>query len=532
MDIHGLSPEELRVALWSCFPSLEIFHGINGEKGNSSFVSCLRELAFEKKLAEKNTEPLFEELIRMNCELHKGRRPTQEFTFETLLAEIKKERSIKSLVAELKEAAQRIGLEGPDEVLFTRMKKDSHAGSLKRRHALLLLSLWLGLNKPDLALSYADLTGFPKSTTGAAVDESEGVLAVFAFTGENIDAATVDFLKRELPACIRDLKLTYLNEKRLTYLATTCMARFPVTEGGPGLPKTYGQAMRDALSLAYQMIVTWQLSEHHSRRLSLFISIDAGEFSSREIMIKELMSPDLPPESPIRLSHFAYTAAMQADLKVVFRQVKYPNVWSAQNFWCFPYFKNPPVLMPEPSRAADTADILPVTDEAVRRFRDSLFAADPKEYGILSVVDSYPPKILASLEIAHVTTLRRLHHEAVQILAYVLSFDPLNHIARTLRMHNFMALATCSKDQDASAILFDRAVHDALFIEKHCMPDPEFFSEYSLVYWSRAIKLIKLLRKGIIDKDKDKTMDYVIELLEKGEESAKKGLASSTSGAD
>jgi hypothetical protein len=532
MKLSELTAKNMKRVIWTCFPTTEIFHDLKEDKRNISFVRRLMDLAMQKKLTEKISEPLFEELIKTNCELNKGRSPSQEFTFDTLMVEIKKDRSIKSLVKELKNMARDLCLEEPNEVLFTRMKKDPHARSIKRKHAFLLLSIWLIINKPDLNLSYNSLTTFLDSLSDSVIDESTGVLVAFAFIGENIDAATVDFLKTELPVCIKDLKLTYLNEKRVSLLATTCMAKFPVGGGATGYPVTYGHAMRDALSLAYQVAITWQLSAQHSSRINLIISIDAGDFTSSEIMIKDLMSPDLPVESPIRLSHFAYTAAKQADLKVVFKSVKFPNVWSADHFWSFPYFKSPPVLMPKGTDTIDDIEILPVTDAAVKEFREALFLKDTKDYGILPRVHNYPPKVLASLEVAHITTLRRLHHEAVQLLFYVLSFDPLNHIARTLRMHNYMALSICTQNPDTASLLFKRAIHDGQFIENRCIPDPEFYAEYSLAYWARAIKLIKFMRKGIIVEKIDETKSEVLMLLTCAEECAMKGLSVSTSGAD
>lgn len=532
MKLSDLTPDSLKRVLWACFPTSEIFHDLNVDKRNISFVRRLMDLAMKKKLIESFSESGFEAFIKTNSELNSGQTPSQEFTFDTLMLEIKKDRSIKGLVKELKHLARELGLEEPNEVLFTRMKQDPHARSIKRRHVFLLLSTWLMIHKPDLNLSYKSLTLFPGSLSESVVDETNGVLVVFAVTGESIDAATVEFLNTELPVCINDLKLSYLNEKRVSFLATTCMAKFPVGGGITGYPATYGQAMRDALSLAYQMAVTWQLSHQHSRRINLIISIDAGDFASCEIHIKDLMSPDLPAEAPIRLSYFACTAAKQADLKVVFRALKYPGVWSADHFWSFPYFKSPPILMPRKPGETGEMKTLPVTDNAVREFREALFLKDTKEYGILPRIQEFPPKILASLEVAHVATLRRLHHEAVQLLFYVLSFDPQNPIARTLRMHNYMALTICTQNPDKASLLFNRALHDGQFIEKHCSPDPEFYAEYALAYWARAIKLMQFMRKGKLDESIDKTRSEVMKLLTRAEECTMKGLSASTSGAD
>lgn len=528
-----ITAEGLRTAVWSAFPTVDIFRAFKGDKRNISSVERFIDLAQKEKLIKKKNENDFEELLSMSKELYKSRKPAMEFSYDALLTEIKKEKSIKSLVGELREMAEVFALEKPDEVLFTRMKQDFHSHSIKRQHALMLLAIWLGLNKSELGINYQILVSFPRSASEPAVEETMGVLVTFAFMGENIDATTIDFLKKELPECIRDLKLSYLSEKRITYLATTCMARFPIKEGMAGYPATYGQAMRDALSLAYQMVITWQLSSMYTSRISFIIAIDAGVFSTIEIAAKDLLAGDLPSEKQIRVSHFALTAAKKADLKVVFDAVKYPNVWSAEHFWAFPYFKSPPVLMPSPGGEDRKPGLLPETEEEVKRFRNALFLGEKNDYRVLSTVHQFPPKILASLEIAHVATMRRLHHEAVQLLNDVLSFDPLNYIARTLRFHNFMALSAYTQSPDAARLDFERALYDGQFIENYCPPDPEFYAEYSLIYWVRAIKLIKLMRKGLIAKEKHEEMTAtVLSCIETGEHLAKKGLAVSTSGLD
>jgi hypothetical protein len=95
-----------------------------------------------------------------------------------------------------------------------------------------------------------------------------------------------------------------------------------------------------------------------------------------------------------------------------------------------------------------------------------------------------------------------------------------------------MALGCYAKDPQTAELLFERGIYDGRFIEDNCPQDPEFYAEYSLVYWAKAVKLIKFLRKGAIKEAIEEKKAEVFECIKQGERCAKKGLAASTSGAD
>ncbi|OGP51888.1 MAG: hypothetical protein A2Y79_09165 [Deltaproteobacteria bacterium RBG_13_43_22] len=513
----------MELVIWSVFPSIDTFRNFKAEKRNVSIVKTFIDLSQSGGLIPKKNEAKFEDLLKRCSELYKDRKPSMEFTFNDVIREIKRETSIKRLVKELKDLAKIFGFEEPDEVLFTRLKKEFHPNSIRKHHALMLFSIWLGLNKPALALNYQTLLGFPRTSSESTENEKNGVMATFAFMGENIDASMIDFLKKELPTCSRDLKIYYLNEKRIQYLATTCIARFPLKEGVVGFPSSYGEAIRDALFLAYQMVITWQLSPLCNARIHFIIALDAGPLDIAELTAKDLLSPELSLDYPIRLSHFAFIIAEQSEQKVIFKELKHPSVWAVEHFWAFPHLKGPPCLTPMRTKTENDAEWLPVTNETAKAFRNALVLGDSKLFKILSVINQYPPKILLSLEVANIITYRRLHHAAIRLLSLVLASDPTNYIARTMRISNFMFLGNYSKDLETAELFYDRGIYDGQFIDQYCPPDPVFYAEYSQIYWSKALKLIKFLRKGLIQDRIEERQTEILDYLKKAEHYAKKG---------
>ncbi len=531
MKQNNLIIKNLELAIWSIFPTIEHFRNFRTENMNLSIINRFIDLAHQKGLIPQKTERDFGELVNQCSERYKDHRPSSEYTFDILVKDIKKKTSVKKLVAELRILAEQFGFWEPDEVLFTRFKQDFHINSIKKQHALMLLSIWLSLNIPDLGLNYKSFLSFPRTSSEATEDETLGVMAAFSFIGENIDSAMIEFVKKELPKCIKDLNIVYLNEKRIHYLATACTARFPLKENVPGFPNTYAEAIRDALSLAYQMTISWQLSPLYNALVHFIVVLDAGPFEKVTITIKDLLNPELPTAYPIRLSHFVFTVAEQAELRVVFKNLNHPNIWAVEHFWAFPYFKSPPVLMPAETSAKAGSEWLPVRSDAAMKFRNALFYGDTKDVQILSIINQYPPKILSSLEIVNILTLRRFHHEAVHLLSSVLSLDPTNCIARTLRLRNFMFLANMAKDFEVADFLYERGVYDGEYIESNCAEHPEFYSEFSLIFWSKAIKIIRQLRKGNLqEEDIEQRKSEVLECLYAAEHYAKKGMAVSRAG--
>lgn len=526
--------DNFNLLLWTLFPTSEIFHDFKNHPRNISFIEKIITMAHKKKVISNASEDQLIELIQRSSEIYKTRKPASEFNFEQLINEIKKEVSVKSLVQNLEGIAGYFGLEKPNEVTFTRLKQDFHPNSLKKQHALMALSIWLAANKPDLGLNYSAIINFPRHAAEIQQDPTEGVRMELSFTEPrgNIDPKVMAFLKETLPRCIQHSEIQYLNETRITYLATTCIVKIPMKEGFSGFPPTYGEAIRDALTLAYQLMIAWQLTPFYSTSIQFIIAIDAGQFDVIADSMKDLVYPALPRDLPIRLSHFAYMVSKKMDMRVIFKETSHPNVWGIEHFWGFPYFKSPPVLMPAKLADGKEASLMPVWDKDVLTFQDALFFTKTGSFAILDAVRQYPPKVMLALEVAHIATLRRMGHEAVELLSNVLSFEPYNHIAMTMRMQNFIAMGNYAKEWDTAHLFYERALCDGLFVEKYCPPNPVFYAIYGLLFYSKAIKLLRFLRRGDIQGPIEERRRGVIQCLEKAEFYNRTGTSVSHNAAD
>ncbi len=526
--------ENFNLSLWSMFPSIETFHNFKADARNISFIQKLMALAHQKKAIQKATESEFIELIQRCSEIYKTRKPTSDLNFVLLVNEIKKDVSVKSLVQYLAGIADYFSLERPNEVTFTRLKQDFNPNSLKKQHALMALSIWLTAQKPDLGLNYSAIMNFPRHTAAIEPDPTEGVRMELSFIEPrgNIDPTVMAFLKDNLPRCIQHSEIQYLNETRITYLATTCIVKIPMKEGFSGFPPTYGEAIRDALTLSYQLMIAWQLTPFYSTSLQFIIAIDAGQFEIIADSIKDLLFSALPRDLPIRVSHFAYMVSKKMDMRVVFKETAHPYVWAIEHFWGFPYFKSPSVLMPTTLADGQEVSLLPVRDKDIVIFQDALFFDKTGQFAILDAVRQYPPKVMLALEVARIATLRRMGHEAVQLLSSVLSFEPYNHIALTMRMQNFIALGNYAKEWDTACLLYERAQCDGLFVEKYCPPNPVFYAIYGLLFYSKAIKLLRFLRRKDVQGPSEERRREVIQCLEKAEFYNRMGMSVSHNAAD
>ncbi|MBN1472520.1 MAG: hypothetical protein JW925_12120 [Syntrophaceae bacterium] len=526
--------ENYSLLIWSIFPSVETFHNFKKNKRNISVIEKLIALAEQKKVIKRSSETEFEALIKRCSEIYKNHKPATELSYESLIEIIKKDFSVKSLVGELKQIAEYFDLEEANEVVFTRFKKDFHPNSLKKQHVLMSLAIWLAANKPELGLNYSTMLNFPRRSSDIQQEDTEGLRMELVFTESrgNIDPSTMDFLKDTLPKCVHSLEMSYLNENRVTYLATNCIVKIPVREGAAGIRATYGEALRDALSLAYQLLVAWQLTPFHNSTIQFIIAIDAGPYAKVADTIKDLLHPALSADLPVRLSHFAYMIAKQMDIRVIFRETTHPNIWAVKHFWAFPYFKSPPMLLPSSAENGKETSPLPVRDADIRPFQDALFFGRNEQVPLLDAVRRYPPKVTLALEVAHIATLRRMNHEAAYLLSHVLSFEPLNQVALALRMQNFIALGNYAGDWNSAALLFDRGICDGHFIEKYCPPDPVYYAIYGLLFYSKAIKLLRFIRRGKIREQLESKKQEILKLLEQAEFYTKMGTCVSHTAAD
>lgn len=107
--------------------------------------------------------------------------------------------------------------------------------------------------------------------------------------------------------------------------------------------------------------------------------------------------------------------------------------------------------------------------------------------------------------------------EANTILTTVFAFNPFNPVARTLRMLIYLNMAMTQNDFGLFELYFDRAKKEGNFVMKYCGEEEEIWCEYGLLFWTRAIYLLRQLRTWVVT-EKKKRNDFKARLLSDLEE--------------
>ena len=147
----------------------------------------------------------------------------------------------------------------------------------------------------------------------------------------------------------------------------------------------------------------------------------------------------------------------------------------------------------------------------------------------------FPHNSLLGVEIAKTLYYRRRFVEANEILRIVLSIDPSELTARTLRLQLFRNMALDAPSYAVAAGLFKMAEHEALYIQGNCSyQSEEFYSEYAILYLAKAIMIVKHMRynnsyfQGL--RNSQQLMETVFSAFDKAEELFEKAITVSPSG--
>ncbi len=529
-----------RAALLAIFPSTKAFLDFKEDDPAVArrAIPLFVRYAKAKGVIQEEEESALLEFIEQNRSGEETKTPPKGFTFGELVEEITDSNSVNSLISWLNGVARDFGMLEVQASMFSRLRKDFHPNTSKKRNLLRLLAFWLGVSRSDVGWDYEMLVSLPRSAPQeeAPPEEKEGVRIAFSLQsrGNIIDFDAVHWLRTELPQCIKDLKLYHVNWRQITYTATTAALSLPKMKGPSGEPRLYSRAIRDGLALAHQISVRWRLSEHSNQQRSVVIGIAAGPFAMLDTALQALLATRLPGNLEIRVTDFARLCARVAEVKVGFQEPpkevevidgRLLTVWPVTSFWSFLYYDFIPELLEE--------EMLPATQESRSEFDNALYFYEVKNgtrYRALRAIHQYPQNPLLALEIAKVCIARRMFHEANSVLSTILASNPQHLVTRTLRMSIFRHLMLEQSDLSASALFFERAREESNLIEQYCVQDEESLCETGMLYFARAIQFLTVLRgrrKGTAAGGVSK--DEVFVLLERAEQCFARGTAVSPS---
>lgn len=542
--------KNIRNALFSVFPDLETFHEFRRDFDNQSIVDSFISLAAAHNLIAEKSEDAFIHLITENSHLSFKPAPPGDLNFEELFREKKdllnislSERALTERVNALIRKND-IALPKLSNTMLTRLKKEP-ADTPHKRNALRSLAFWLGHERSDLETAWNYVTLFKLCRTispASRIDKGVRIGLSLYSRGDVIGQEVLAWLKKNIKDFIRSSlsSMPYGGWGKVrSYDITTAYVDFP-KQGDADFPSSYQTSIRKALSVAHQIAVRWALSDHCTQNRFLSIGIATGEFANLNNYLLPMLNAKLPGDPVIRMSDYTHQCILVGDIRTVFcRQPEEVtlfngetlNIWWVLGLWTFIYWDFIPGLLED--------EIMQPTPESIERLNNFFLYPERHETGAGSNAIKrffmFPHNPLLGVEVAKTLYYRRCFGEANEILRVVLSIDPTNVSARSLRMMIYRNLAIEEPDDAISRIHFSRAEDEARFILEHCDTlEEDFFCEHAVVSLSKAVNILRRMREqddpGRTPEGFEKRKKNIFRYLKRASRLFEKGIVVSPTG--
>ncbi|MCP4606477.1 MAG: hypothetical protein GY847_39215 [Proteobacteria bacterium] len=537
-------------AILAVFPTPETLRKFIENNENKSTFESFIAYAARNNVIESDNESDFKDFIKSNRFEPENCTPPKNLTLEELLEKKEKYLNIDFSVRGLTDRINtliddsRIELPKISNTMFTRLKKEA-ADTPHKLNTLRSLAFWFGHERSNLNISWNYETLFALcNRIDQPVDYKEGVRIAFSLysRGDAIGGEIVDWLKKELKEYIK-YNITLIPQghwgKVKFHDITTMYIDFPKEKGNIN-PAAYLQCIRNAISIAHQITIEWALTNYCSNKRFLAIGIAAGDFSSIDNYLLPILNAKLPDDPVIRMTDFARQCILINGIRTIFcdrpkELVMFNgeplNIWWVVGLWSTIYWDFVPGLL--------KADILKNTPAASDTLRglllfpgtDSTKTINGATPNVMSTFFRFPNNSLLGIEIAKTLYYRRRFWEANEVLRIVLSINPLNLNARSLRMAIYRNMAIEAPSYSAADLLFRRAEKEAACIRE--TTDEDFYDEYAIVKLAKALTILNIIREN---KGEYKTQNIcltqanVYELLDEAEDLLINGITVSPNG--
>jgi hypothetical protein len=431
--------------------------------------------------------------------------------------------------------------------MFSRLGRGP-ANTRTKRNTLRLLAFWFGYKRPHLGAvwNYDTLRKLCPSEQRIESDEGARIGFYLHSRGDLIEDKTVKWLKNELRSCIEDLG--HVQYGKIQSYSTTSfyldLANEGIAKEGLSHSSSYGRCVRDAIAIAHQVAIRWALSPLRSQRKIMTIGIAAGKFSTLDVYVQTVLNVKLPGDPVIRVTDYTRQCVLVNDIRATFCQLpkeievfdgEIVNIWWIKELWNIYYWDFVPALLKDEMLQND-----PQSEERLRTllwFPDEklTLTEDEKKPNAITTFLKFPQNSLLGLEIAKTLYYRRKFLEANEILRMILSTEPHNLTARTLRMAIFCNLGLDeSLPYSAAKIYFKRAENEAAFIEENCTnKDEDYYCERAYCRLAQALRILHLIRLNrgeYHERDISLTEKDVYRLLSDAEDLFMRGVTVSSTG--
>lgn len=508
--------EKNRSALLAIFPTPESYAHFAAKSQNNKTLRSICKFAYNNDLIEVDDINLLENYIQNNSLGESECHPPANMNFETffdqreMLLELKL--STRALTYRINQfiSKHRIELPKVSNSMLTRLKKEA-ADTPHKQNVLRSLAFWIGYTRGDSALRWNFETLRSLCREGKpSQDHKEGVRIGFSLfsRGEVIDQETMGWLKKNIKNYIECAvnRFSYGRWGKIrSHDITTFYVDFP-KEASISSPGAYRQCLRSALSLSHQVCLRWALSDHHTQNRFLSIGIAIGQYSQLDKHLYPIMTARLPADPVIRLTDYCRQCLLINDLRVLtcarpMETTLYNgetlSIWWVEGFWTTLYFDFIPDLLTDKIITNTIAYTQNLTKKLWSQSGKENTSVRLNEKNAISTYFKFPQNALLGIEIAKTLYYRLRFWEALEIIRIVLSLNPTNIIARTLRMVLLSNLALYAPSHAMSQDLFNKAHNEALFIQDNCFFHAEdFYCAHAGVYLTQAMLNLKYLRDG------------------------------------
>jgi tetratricopeptide (TPR) repeat protein len=501
-------------AILSVFPNHEAFRKFCEDSSHSKAVESFVAYAAKNNIIKTGDVNSLEAFIRQHERTPDDCTPPNNLNFEALLEKkadlLKMTLSIRALADHINSLIEecRIDLPKVDKSMLSRLKKEP-ADTIYKQDVLRSLAFWLGHERAELGPIWNYETLVRLCSDGKQTENyTEGVrIGVALYSrGDVIDHEILGWLKKALKNYVEQSISHFLYGhwgKIRSHDITTLYIDFPKEEEGSD-PVSYRKCLRSAVDLAHQIAIRWALSRYCTKNRFLSIGIVAGEYSNLDNYLLPLLNAKLPDDPVIRVSDYARQCLLINDIRVILCQ--HPTettlfngealtIWWVTALWSTHYFDfvgdllTDKILQNNPAAIEKLNRLLWFPEEAEQK------QGKVDEGNAVSTFFKFPHNSLLGVEIAKTLYFRRRFEEAAEILRIVLSINPTDLIARTLRMLIFRNMAVDAENYSVAMGLMKMAEKEAIFIRENCAHQSEdFFCEYAVVYRARAMLTLRYTR--------------------------------------
>ena len=502
-------------ALLAAFPTLESWTVFSQNRDNAAIFDSFVDFAVRSNIIKSIDAKSLDSFIRHSTGRVINFNPPRHLDFEELLNKreemLQLNFSLRALTQRINSliAEAQVSLPKVTNSMLTRLKKEP-VDTPYKQNVLRSLAFWLGHERADVAATWNFETLLKICREGKQTESyREGVRIGFALysRGDVIDHEILGWLKKTLKNYIEQSISHFLYGrwgKVRSHDITTLYIDFPKEEEAGDLV-SYQQCLRSAVSLAHQISIRWTLSKYYSNNRFLSIGIVAGEYANLDNFLLPLLTAKLPGDPVIRVSDYARQCLLICDIRVILcpRPTETTlfngetlTIWWIVAFWSMLYFDFISDLLEDHILRNDSDSVEKLNQLLWPPAEKGFESAKNTERNAVTTFFKFPHNSLLGVEIAKTLYYRRRFLEAIEILRIVLSIDPTDLTARTLRMVLFRNMAVDAPSYPVALGLFRLAEHEALYIRENCASQSEdFYCEYAVVHLAKAMMTVRHLRE-------------------------------------